>query len=244
MLTIDDLKNYAPKMLRVVQTAKQIQSAGPHYLWGAQADGHMLPDRPGPPDSNTFMRCAALHLGNINDGVCAGRPEAADVKSKPKWDRQNAKAPGAQFRWPRYFKDTSTDGSPKVKEGLVWGEDCTGKKHFDCAGFVRYCFRQVLGSAIPTTNMHGSCDTIWPSTDPSAPNSIGSVDIWPADLLFDDSLTHVGIASGSWLLSGYGVTEPGQAIHCYSATVGVITTPITDPRWVNWRHVLRWPKWD
>ncbi len=247
MLTVDDLKKYAPKMLAIVRLAKQLRDDGTHYLWGAQTDGTpniLRPDRRGPEPEKTFMHCATLYAGNIDKGVCAGRPEAAEVKNKPKWNGQDASASGPLFRWPRYFKDTSDDGSPKVQEGLVWGEDCNGKNHFDCAGFVRYCFRQVLGqNIIPVNGMRSVAQTVWPSSTPGSPAGIGSVDLWPADLLFDESWTHVGIATGHWLLMGYGVTDPGKAIHCYSATVGVIITPINDARWVNWRHVLRWPNW-
>ncbi len=244
MLTVDDLEKYAPKMLAVVRVARQLNDSGTHYLWGAQTDGtpHLLPDRTGPADTQTFMRCATLYAGNPNSGVCAGRPHAAAVRSKPMWDRKDAHADGSAFRWPRYFKDTSTDGSPKVPEGLVWGEDCAGKKHFDCAGFVRYCFRQVLGpNCIPPAGMRSVAYSVWDAA--KSTRAVQDVDLWPADLLFDDSFTHVGIASGHWLLTGYGVTEPGKAIHCYSATVGVITTPVADAGYVRWRHVLRWPNW-
>lgn len=89
--------------------------------------------------------------------------------------------------------------------------------------------------------MKGSADPVW--TAGQSPAGIESVDVWPADLLFDGSFTHVGIATGHWLLTGYGVTEPPYALHCYSATVGVIMTPIGDPRVVRWQHVLRWPNW-
>ncbi len=244
---VSDLKKYSPKMLAVVRLARQLKDDGTHYLWGAQADGspHMLQDSRGPPDTNTFMRCATLYAGNAKLGVCAGRPDATDVKSRPKWDGKDPRAAGSLYRWPRYFEDNSDDGSPKVKSGLVWGEDCTGKKHFDCAGFVRYCFRQVLGqNVIPPAGMRSVADTVWPSQTSRSPASIRDLDVWPADLLFDESFTHVGIATGHWLLTGYGVTDASNAIHCYSATVGVVMTPISETRWVNWRHVLRWPKWD
>jgi len=247
MLTLDDLKTCAPRMLAVVRLAKQLRDEGTHYLWGAQTDGTpniLIPDRLGPKPEETFMRCATLYAGNTDSGVCAGRPDAPDVKAKPQWDRKDPKASGSAFRWPRYFKDTSTDGSPKVPESLAWGEDCAGRKHFDCAGFVRYCFRQILGSnAIPAAGMRSVAYEVWPSNKAGSPPTIGGVDLWPADILFDDSFTHVGIATGHWLLTGYGVTDANNAIHCYSATVGVIMTSINDARFVNWRHALRWPNW-
>ena len=247
MLDLADLQKYAPKMLAVVRVAKQTPGRGYALSLGAQTDGtpNILPDRNGPAESNTFMHCATLYAGNPSSGVCAGRPDAATVKNKPKWDGKNPHAPASMYRWPRFFTDTSTDGSPKVNGGLgslAWGEDCSGRKHFDCAGFVRYCFRQVLGpNAIPASGMKGSCRSDLESR--AVPGGIESVEVWPADLLFDGSFAHVGIATGHWLLTGYGVTQPSYALHCYSATVGVLMTPIGDAHIVRWQHVFRWPKW-
>lgn len=240
MLSNDDLQKYLQKMLAVVAKGKQVQAAGAHYLWGAQrlnGFAPMVPDVLSTDPSATFMRCASLYLGNTKDGVCAGRCNAGDVVQKPKWDKRDKKAPGAQFRWPRYFVDTSKDNSPKVPSALVWGEDCTGKLHFDCAGFVRYCFRQVLGDAKIPDGMRAVSDLVW-SAD-NTPGPIASVRVWPADLLYDDGYTHVGIATGHGSLSG--VSNPNKAVHCYSATVGVVETPID--AFVRWKYVYRWPKW-
>ncbi len=186
------------------------------------------------------MRCASLYQGDVSHGVCAGRYSAPDIQKRPPWDGKDPKAPGAQFRWPRYFQDTSTDNSPKVTSQLVYGEDCTGKMHFDCAGYVRCCFRQVLGNANIPDGMRGASDLVWSADKSNQP--LASVPIWPADLLYDNGYTHVGMATGHWLLVGYGVTTPSQALHCYSATVGVLLTPID--QYVRWKYVYRWPKWD
>ncbi len=244
MLNVDDLKKYAPKMIAITTLARQLKNEGTHYLWGAQTDGSasMLPDRRGDND-NTFMRCATLIAGDTTHGVCAGRPDAADVKNKPPWNGQDPRALGSLYRWPRTFRDVSTDGSPKINGGksyLVLGEDCTGKKHFDCAGFVRYCYRQVLGQgAIPAIGtMRSGAALVWPQPGDRRP--LADVDAWPADLLYDES-GHVGIATGHWLLTGFGVSEPSKAIHCYSASIGVVITGITEK--VAWKYIYRWPKW-
>jgi cell wall-associated NlpC family hydrolase len=243
MLSEADLQKYLPQMLRVAGEAKKFKAAGAHYLWGAQGDGtaHILtPDRKGPPDSNTFMRCATLWAGNPASGVCAGRSGADDVKRKPHWDG-NPGTPAASCLWPRYFTDTSTDNSPKENGGqgfLVWGEDCNGKAHFDCAGFVRQCFRLALGEVtIPYAGllMRSVAEQIW--TAGSTP--ITSVKLYPADLLYDNGYTHVGIATGDASLTG--VTDAGNAIHCYSATNGVVMTPVD--KFVTWKYAYRWPKW-
>jgi len=232
-----------PRMVAVVNVGMQLKAAGAHYLWGAWGDGKvpMVPDQPGSTSQKTFMRCASLNGGTSN-GVCAGRSGADDVRNKRAWDGKDPKAPGTQFRWPRYFEDRSTDNSPKVASGLVYGEDCTGKPHFDCAGFVRHCFRSVLGAAtIPyaTLLMRSKARLVWPADGNRGP--ISSVHLWPADLLYDDGYAHVGIATGHWLLCGYGVTNPSNALHCYSATTGVVMTPID--RFVTWKYAYRWENW-
>jgi len=238
-----DLGRYVSKMLGVVSVGRLVQAAGAHYLWGAQRmDGSapMLPDNPSGGVTGTFMRCASLYQGDTSKGVCAGRYDAPEVKTRPQWDGKDPRAPGPRFRWPRYFEDKSTDNSPKVPSKQVWGEDCTGKLHFDCAGFVRYCFRMALGSLTVKTTMRDESDLVWSADKSRQP--IASVPIWPADLLYDDGYSHVGMATGHWLLTGYGVSTPSQALHCYSATVGVVMTPID--QYVRWKYVYRWPKWD
>lgn len=108
MLNVDDLKQYAPKMIAITNLARQLKNEGTHYLWGAQTNGNasMLPDRRGG-DDNTFMRCATLIAGDTAHGVCAGRPDALDVKTKPKWNGPDLRAPGSLYRWPRSFRDVS-----------------------------------------------------------------------------------------------------------------------------------------
>ncbi len=244
-LSASDLQKYLPRMISVVNVGKQLKGAGAHYLWGAQGDGtpNILADRTGPADADTFMRCATLWAGNPGSGVCAGRSGAADVISKPVWDKKDPRATGALFRWPRYFIDTSTDNSPKVNGGrgqVVWGEDCNGKKHFDCAGFVRHCFRSVLGSGIIPTQgllMRSVAQPVWSAGS----QPLTSLKLYPADLLYDAGYTHVGIATGDVSLASAGVSDPGNVLHCYSATVGVMMTPLT--QYVQWKYVYRWTKW-
>lgn len=242
MLSDDDLKKYIQKMLAVVSEGKKAQRDGAHYIWGGQlhnGSAPMAPDKQGG-EQDTYMRCAYMPQQGGGVAYCAGRNQSPAVLQKPKWDGRDRNAPGGQFRWPRYFVDTSTDGSPKVPSAQVWGEDCTGKLHFDCAGFVRYCFRQVLGNGRIPDGMRYASDLVWSVEKSTQP--IAMIPIWPADLLYDDGYTHVGIATGHWLLTGLGVTNPSKALHCYSATVGVVATPIDS--FVRWKYVYRWPKWD
>ena len=247
LLGDSDLPRYISKMLAVVNKGIQVKAAGAHYLWGAQRlDGsapmhkdEYVPGKEG--EKKTFMRCAYMPQQNGTIAICAGRTKADDVLRKPLWNGTDLRGPGPLSRWPRYFEDTSTDGSPKVPSALYWGEDCTNKLHFDCAGFVRYCFRQVLGDDFLPVNqrMRDLSAIVWSAGNSTQP--LASVPIWPADLLYDDNYTHVGIATGHSQFTRYGVTNPGQAIHCYSATVGVLMTPIDQK--VIWKYVYRWPKW-
>ena len=66
------------------------------------------------------------------------------------------------------------------------------------------------------------------------------MDAWPADFLSDES-GHAGIATGHWLLTGFGATDPPKAIHCYSASMGVVITGIAKK--VGWKYIY-WPKWE
>ncbi len=217
----------------VVGTAKSICDNGGHYLWAAVTDGKtpmVTPNLLGDDDEHTCVWAASL------DGAakfaCAGRPNHPDVQALPKGDLDAIDSADPEaFRWPRYWRDGDTK-HPR-KSCLSWGESCRGKLHFDCGGFVRNCFRQVLGVAIIPVNfgMRASCTCLNPGKE-----ALPTVEIWPADILFTEDFSHVGLATGGWpVLSNY-------AIHAWYAMVGVVKTPMTDaaPAWC-WAY--RWPTW-
>jgi hypothetical protein len=232
---------------QVVLVAQAILAGGAHYLWGAQGNGQvgMASNTFGPPDEN--YRVLAALAGGF---VCAGRPEHPDVTALQRWagsasDLINFDPTGYSF--PRYWKDgdTANPSSP----GMFYGENCQGAVHFDCAGFVRHCFRQVLGAAsIPVSGliMRDKAKLVW-GIDTNG-GAIIDADILPADLLYTRAKNHVGLATGGSAYNTSGQLTPDNAIHAFNAKKGVIMTPVDgsanpDGLAVGWSYVYRWTQW-
>jgi hypothetical protein len=123
----------------IVETALSLSDQ--HYLMGA-AGG--IPDRDTGISGgrkvvlNAEDHSAAVDVdyGKMRGGkkthVCGGR--YSKVEKLPKADPSNEehqKSP-QNFRWERLSDDAK-----------VWGEACEGKRHFDCGGFVSYCYCQA-----------------------------------------------------------------------------------------------------
>lgn len=226
--------------LRVVNVALGLLQSGTHYYWGAPDSGVIALA------ANNFSTDVTKRhvLAASNDGThfCAGRCDKTAVRTQWTGSSEAALATvdAAAFLFPRYYLDGDTvHPSPSA---AVYGEACKDKMHFDCASFVRHCFRTVLGPAIlpPGTIMQNVAAQIWPK--PGKQISITQVDVLPADILYTAG-GHVGLATGSAAYAKTSPTVPGdQSIHAHYARVGVIQTPVAgaDP---NWGVVRRWAKW-
>jgi hypothetical protein len=118
---------------KIVTTALGLKEE--HYLMGAAGQ---IPDLGGGINNRSVVLDATTHGASIevNYGgtegkkkfLCGGR--ANQVKSLPEGDPKNAghqKSP-EKYKWDR---------------GDVFGEACEGKRHFDCGGFVSYCYHQA-----------------------------------------------------------------------------------------------------
>jgi hypothetical protein len=111
-----------------------------HYLMGAAGQ---IPGQGGGINTrkvilNAENHCASIDVdygpkrGGVKTHVCGGR--YSKVTSLPEGDPANAehqKDP-SKYRWSR-----TSDGD------VVSGEACEGKRHFDCGGFVSYCYHQA-----------------------------------------------------------------------------------------------------
>jgi hypothetical protein len=227
--------------LRVVNVALGLLQNGTHYYWGAPDSGVVALA------ANNFSTDVTKRhvLAASSDGThfCAGRCDKTAVRTQWTGSSEAALATvdAAAFLFPRYYLDGDTV-NPSAS-AAVYGEACKNKMHFDCASFVRACFRTVLGPAIlpPGTVMKNVAAQIWPKPGSQVP--ITQVDVLPADILYTANGHHVGLATGS---AAYTKTSPmvpsDQSIHAYYAKVGVIQTPVAGPD-PSWGVVRRWTKW-
>lgn len=99
---------------------------GQHYIWGGRGD---VPSSFSSPHvyTNSHCECAGKHARVTLPHAPAG-PPPADF---------------AAYSWKRH-----EGGSPCGGSGChaspgdeIWGEACDGKRHFDCGGFVSWCYR-------------------------------------------------------------------------------------------------------
>ena len=231
--------------IRIVQLALKLLASKEHYYWGAPDNGSV------PMWRDDFTRDSSqVHvLAASQDGVhfCAGRCDSEEVKKRQHF-RGTAPvdawmAVPDQVSFPRFYKDGDT--VHPSNSGLVWGESCLGKMHFDCGSFVRYCFRTVLGPALvpPNIQMHDLCQAIWPVS--GAGRSLSDADVLPADIVYSGA-SHVGLATGkaAYLKADSSGREivPDETVHAFYAKMGIVKTRLVgaDPVWTE---VRRWKKW-
>jgi cell wall-associated NlpC family hydrolase len=221
--------------LRVIVEAERIVASGAHYYWGCQSSGvfnqhavHMMPNRWGQTDQEKRVYAAEYGHG----GPCAGRCAHPAVAGLPAWNGPRLPGPSeAPHKWPRYFRDL--DEVNPGPQGLVHGESCAGKEHYDCAGYVRHCFATALGHA--PGDMRERTTVVWTR---ARGGPLSRADIYPGDLVYGADGHHVGMVSGK---REYGAAFPDCAYHAYSARTGVLRVPMTGCGWIA--QVRRWNRW-
>ena len=214
---------------RVVELARG--EIGAHYVWGGY--GNIPGDRPDPnPFPGSFGRRVRMwpndDSGNRQDHgrtqpimyaayteiggriyVCGGRcnrvvgvPHANMTDSMLRQARE-------VWLWPR--PDDRIEASR-----TVWGENCDGSRHFDCVGFVNWCYWRAVGRAV-----QGSI-TQWRST--AFTTRIEFTALEPGDILCashaggdGNTSEHIGLYVGN-----------GRVIHARSYRIGVEETPRVD----------------
>jgi cell wall-associated NlpC family hydrolase len=153
------------------------------------------------------VRFAATSVIEGQRRICSGRCSRPQLPALG--DPDNAAHLGApqDYCWarPRNLPDLTEE---------VRGECCIGKRHFDCVGFVSWCFWKALGNAFPAnlaTADVGQWKAYWRTTVPrTGPFQVG-------DLLFDRGEDHIGV-----------VISPTEVAHSAGYRWGVRCALISD----------------
>jgi hypothetical protein len=237
---------------RIAQLAREQAQAGGHYLKRAcgqifDASGNLKPDsvprhalpavylHPNDPGVPIMFAAASRPAGRIAARACAGRYRIIHWPSPPDLldDERYLREPHL-YAWPR--PENYLAGQPPATDleaqrqrrwpadfrATIWGECCIGKRHFDCVGFVNWCFWAALGAEAilevdqwsPYYQAEGSVPRT--SLVPGGPRAAQT-----ADLLFRSGATgegpfaHIGIAVGN-----------GQVAHAAGHDVGVVVEAI------------------
>jgi cell wall-associated NlpC family hydrolase len=131
---------------------------GAHYLWGAAgaapdvANG--MPGRPGSVhmwtraiDPDDIMTSAAICRVSGNN-TCAGKPWPPGGPRTPAYIPNSAGMVAGAETPQLSYRTVHTDYRPTRKPGIILGERCEGKRHFDCVGFINYCLSLALGAGV------------------------------------------------------------------------------------------------
>ncbi len=145
----------------IILTALTEFHLGGHYLKGA--DG-AIPDNPGSGlvrtlsiDEDLTIPNLAVHATKNSWGVCRGRYKKVSGRKFAKGDGPEG---DRDFHLPKYLEDLEktilpswfwpsfrgTGLFPRNDGGYLYlGEDCRGKRHFDCEGFIAWVLVKALG---------------------------------------------------------------------------------------------------
>ncbi len=204
-----------------------------HYLWGAAGNTPDLNDgaRYKPlvakmqPDSllavSPSVRTAYTVLnGSTKKNTCAGscnkysQPEAAEVSKF----LQTGSAIVQNNLTPRtYMMNDQIKPIGKTNNGIVWGEACVGRKHFDCIGFVSYCVDKFWKGTIAF-----GADIKLLMGNPSFLNCVEIKDA--TDVLNGDIIGQYDDAKGGWHHIGlvYIVGKAPIVVQAADSPIGVI----------------------
>ncbi len=214
-------------------------------------------------DPKTNLAVFAAEMTVKKYCVCAGnfatflggRPASpSDIDLINYLDSLRDKPPAA---WQNYF----THFTPRRVFGpgpggdlggkLVWGQSCKGIRHFDCVGFISYCYWQATGKiaqheisgwrAVP--NPMGA--TVYDLSANKRPTALMDADILvqadhhigfvsAAGTIIEAQDTHLGVRSSS----GFSLNSPGNWTHLVRLPSVTATSPM--PAWLPGWWVVTW----
>lgn len=131
---------------------------GAHYLWGAAGAkpdvGGGMQSRP----SSVYMLKKQVQNGDLADSVaytnfggistCAGNPWKDGNHKTPPYSRDKSELDLSLEDHNHTFRTVYKSYLAQHKIGHILGENCQGKRHFDCVGFVNYCLSIALGKPV------------------------------------------------------------------------------------------------
>jgi cell wall-associated NlpC family hydrolase len=201
-------ENYATIRAEIVsQTLSQI---GEHYLWSAEGE------RPGLGD--VVMDRYYQGVARISNGcVCAGKHSDPVVSTLPRMNQTVSEADlgayCATYAFLRQEGAGNCGGGCGATAGTdIFGECCVGHRHFDCSGFVHWCYNQA-GYNINRLTVSGyqACD-----------RNIQQADLQPGDLCYIGN-HHVGIFIGN-----------GLVMEARAHNYGVVLTAFSGRGWTSY----------
>jgi len=131
---------------------------GAHYLWGAAGAmpdlGGGMPSRRGfvsllktPVQNGDLINSTAI-CEVAGKCTCAGNPWIIANQNDPPYIQDISKANFSLEDKNHTYRTVHKPYAAVKKPGIILGEKCEGKHHFDCIGFVNYCLSLALGKVV------------------------------------------------------------------------------------------------
>jgi cell wall-associated NlpC family hydrolase len=182
---------------------------GEHYLWSTEGE------RPGEGDviDNPSYQCVAQVA---NGCVCAGKHLDPQVSAWPRLQQTvgDAELEGyiGTHSFLRQEGASSCGGGCGATAGSdIWGDCCIGHRHFDCSGFVFWCYNQAgYNISRLTVRDYQACD-----------RDITQSALQPGDLCYIGN-THIGIYAGN-----------GRVVEARSHAHGVVLSGLAGRGWTS-----------
>jgi hypothetical protein len=229
------------------------------------ADGKRLdPAKVAPPEKNLAVFAAEMNIKKYC--VCAGNyatypggreasPTDGDLIAY--LDTLKGSSPGTWHNYYIHFTPRRAFGpGPGGDLGgkLIWGQSCKDIRHFDCVGFISYCYWQATGKVVQleisawraVPNPMGA--TVFDLKAGKRPSSLSDADILvQADhhigfvssdgVVIEAQDTHLGVRASA----GFSLAGPGKWTHLVRLPdPAAVAVPIPDwlPGWwkVTWRN--------
>jgi peptidoglycan hydrolase-like protein with peptidoglycan-binding domain len=234
---------------RAVDAALAQAAAGAHFLAGAagqtpgsDGDGHGRPgvvtlaaactDPVAPAVFAAQCGMDGVHLcaGRFNarnGGIAGGRPAAGTDTDLIVYLSGLAALPEEQWR-PFFQFFSPRRATAAGKGGLVWGEDCRAKQHFDGVGLVNWCLEQAVGARHPI-----AFDIATWATDASGTEAVAlTAPPCKGDILLRAKagwFTHIGFLVGDQHLDV--PADHGHVVLAEQAGVGVVQRRFSPRGW-------------
>lgn len=243
-----DVRSHCESIINIA-----LSLVGSHYLWGAtgatpggneginrRRGSVTLVEPPRTAPQNPAIFAAQCSEGGYH--VCGGRWDASKggiiggrTANPNDMDLKNYLALLSSLprsSWEPYYGSFSPRmvQSGTTKQMIVWGEDCRGKQHFDCVGFINYCVEISLNRR---RDIQYNIDQ-WNTDSVTATSAVAMTSPpHPADVLITANLGHIGFMVGD----GTGDGDWGSIVHAEQTSVGVITRPFIPSDWKHRRRM-------
>ena len=214
---------------------------GAHYLWGAAGASpdelNGMPGRPGSVHILTSPSPGGAHDVQHSVAVsrvvgfcaCAGNPWKYNHPNDPPYISDAAHADLSQESETHSYRTVYKSYSNPQRKGVILGEKCEGKRHFDCVGFINFCLSTIFGSGVQAaicgterSRYRGDYANGFPIAAPNEPHKPGDILIFGGQQIEFEGRQ---VLAGAHHI-GFSLGDGTHMIHASETEYGVVISGI------------------